>query len=80
MALRTSILVTLALAFAGGAARADKVDWSQYIDKNASTSRAPTSTPPPVVTSAKASKSSKKRVASKSRTSKKAKRVARRHR
>lgn len=77
MALRTSLLVSLALALAGGAARADSVDWSQYIDHNAKTSPAPPSTPPPVVTSAKASK--KKTVAAKPKSAK-AKRVARRHR
>ena len=49
MALRTSLFVSLALALAGGAARADNVDWSQYIDHDAK----PTpSTPPPVVTDA----------------------------
>lgn len=72
MALRTTILVSLALALAGGAARADKVDWSQYIDKNASTSPAPPSTPPPVV----AKPSHSKKIAAKKA---KAKRGARRH-
>jgi len=78
MALRTSILVSLALALAGGAARADNVDWSQYIDKNASTSPAPPSTPPPVVSSTKSTRS-KKAVAAKPKSAK-AKRGARRHR
>jgi len=79
MALRTSILVSLALALAGGAARADNVDWSQYIDKNAQTSPAPPSTPPPVVTSRAKSTRSKKAVAAKPKSAK-AKRGARRHR
>jgi hypothetical protein len=78
MALRTSILVSLALAVGGGAVRADNVDWSQYIDKNASTSPAPPSTPPPVVTSSKSTRS-KKAVAAKPKSAK-AKRGARRHR
>lgn len=61
MALRSTLLVSLALALAGGAARADKVDWSQYIDHDAK----PTpSTPPPVVADAakptKATKATKK--------------------
>jgi hypothetical protein len=77
MALRTSLLVSLALALAGGAARADKVDWSQYIDKNASTSPAPPSTPPAVVNTVKSSRA--KKVAAKPRAAK-AKRGARRHR
>lgn len=65
MALRTTLFVSLALALAGGAPRADnKVDWSQYIDHDAK----PTpSNPPPVVADAakpakpaKATKSPKK--------------------
>ncbi len=76
MALRTTLFVSLALALAGGAARADKVDWSQYIDHDAK----PTpSTPPPVVTDAakpaKATKATKatKKVAAKPKAKAKAK-------
>jgi hypothetical protein len=80
MALRSSLVVTLVLALAGGAALADsKVDWSQYIDKDAKTSPAPASTPPPVVTqSSRPAKAGKKTVASKAKSSK-VKRGARRH-
>lgn len=78
MALRSALLVTLALALGGGAARADKVDWSQYIDHDAK----PTpSTPPPVVTDAakptKPTRASKK-VAAKPKAKAKAK-ARRRH-
>ena len=50
MDVRTTLLLSLALAVGGGAvARADKVDWSQNIDHDAK----PTpSTPPPVVSEA----------------------------
>ena len=69
--LRHSILVSLALALAGGAARADSVDWSQYIDHNAKTSPAPPSSPPPVVASASSKPSKHKAVAAKSKAAKK---------
>jgi hypothetical protein len=80
MALRTSLVVSVVLALAGGVASADsKVDWSQYIDKDAKTSPAPASTPPPVVAqNSKPAKASKK-VAAKAKTASKAKRGARRH-
>ncbi|HSN26494.1 MAG TPA: hypothetical protein VLT45_09415 [Kofleriaceae bacterium] len=81
MALRTTLFVSLALALAGGAARADKVDWSQYIDHDAK----PTpSTPAPVAgDTAKPSKASKasratKKVAAKPKAKVKAKAKARR--
>ena len=75
MALRTTLFVSLALALAGGAARADKVDWSQYIDHDAK----PTpSTPPPVVNDAAKPTKATKKVAAKPRAKAKAKAKARR--
>ena len=75
MALRTTLFVSLALALAGGAARADKVDWSQYIDHDAK----PTpSTPPPVVSDAAKPTKATKKVAAKPKAKAKVKAKARR--
>ena len=79
MVLRPALFVTLALALAGGAARADKVDWSQYIDHDAKpTPQAPPANP--VASDAPASKPVKatKKVAAKPKAKAKAK-ARRRH-
>ena len=74
--MRTTLIVSLALALAGGAARADKVDCSQYIDHDAKpTAPAPTATP--TATPAPAKAKATKRVAAKPKAKTKAK--ARRH-
>jgi len=68
--MRTTLIVSLALALAGGAARADKVDWSSYIDHDAkptAPAATPTATPTPAKTKAT------KRVASKPKAKAKAK-------
>lgn len=76
MALRTTLFVSLALALAGGAARADKVDWSQYIDHDAK----PTpSTPPPVVADAAKPTKATKKVAAKPKPKAKPAKARRRH-
>lgn len=70
--MRTTLIVSLALALAGGAARADKVDWSSYIDHDAKpTAPAPAATPSATPTSAKTKAT--KRVASKPKAKTKAK-------
>lgn len=70
--MRTTLIVSLALALAGGAARADKVDWSSYIDHDAKpTAPAPAATPSATPTPAKTKAT--KRVASKPKAKTKAK-------
>ncbi|MBV8760643.1 MAG: hypothetical protein JO257_25345 [Deltaproteobacteria bacterium] len=79
MALRTPLIVSLALALFGGAARADKVDWSQYIDHDAKpTAPAPAATPTAEPAPAPTKTKAQKRVAAKPKAKAKSK-ARRRH-